>query len=292
MFPYLYPMRQILVPLEFSDNSLHALVYAIRLFDKVPCKFHILYAVESRRPAILEMEHGGKGSNLLSGKSAKESKVDKLLEEVVLKAKKETTNSKHKFEAISISESLVTAINTVAISKEVDLIIMAATGGRGVKEVFLGPWAIRIINGVDYWPIMVVPENCKYRPPSQIVFSTNLKRAFNSHELNPLLQLARFCNANLKILQLLDDKRLTEQQKTHRDMLKNILVGTRHDFHKLEVTASVTTALREYTETTDSDILALINHRYNFLVKLTRKSVIKKVTFSSPVPILILPQRH
>lgn len=292
MFPALDFMRHILVPLDFSDNSLNALVYAVRLFDSVACKFHILHAVESRMPSILEMEYGGRGSNLLSMKPAKVSRIDGLLEEVVLRAKKESTNSKHKFEAISIAESLVTAINTVAISREIDIIIMAATGDRGVKEVFLGHGAIRIIQGVDYWPILVVPQNCKYRHPSQIVFSTTLKRAFNGNELNPLLQLAKFCNANIRVLQLLEDKELTEQQKAHREMLKNILAGTKHDFQKLDVYTSETSALQAHTETTDSDMLALINHRYNFLVKLTQKSVVKKVTFSSPIPILILPEQH
>lgn len=283
-------MRQVLVPLDFSKDSLNALSYAIRLFHNEPCKFNILHAIENRRKAILEIEHAGKKQASSSGKGLNDSGIDTLMAEILLDARQESTNPKHTFETIALTESLVTAINTVAISKEVDLIIMSASGSRGVKEVFLGHGAIRIIKEVEYWPILVVPQNCIFREPTQIVFSTTLKRAFNGIELAPLIQLAKLFSAKLKILQLMDNRDLNEQQKHHKEMLHSLLAGIKHDFQKLRVHSSETATVHNFSETTDCDMLSLINHRYNFLVNLTQRSVVKKVTFSSPIPILILPE--
>lgn len=37
-------------------------------------------------------------------------------------------------------------------------------------------------------------------------------------------------------------------------------------------------------------MISLVNHKYNFLYRLTRENIVKKVAFNSELPILMLPE--
>ncbi len=198
-------------------------------------------------------------------------------------------NPGHNFKMISKTNSIVNAINEVVASENIDYIIMGSKGSRGAMEVFLGSNTVRVINGIDDCPIIVVPQNYVFKGLSQIFFSTNFKRAFDKNEIKPLLSIVRLGNYKLKIVQIMGEEYLNDLQKTNKEALKDLLMGLEYFFHKIEVSTSESAAIRDFVKQTESDMISFVNHKYNFFQKLTEENVIKKLSFNSPVPVLVLP---
>lgn len=277
-------MKQVLVPIDFSDDSRHALVYAQVLFDDVPCKFFLLNAHVSYRTDELSEEFN---DYQFYGKFEESKEKLKLVMNEVQKA---SSRPEHHFETIIIANTLVGAINNLPKTASLDYIIMANKGIGHLKEIFLGNSTVSVINEVDCCPIIVVPKNYKITRPKQIVFSTNFKHAFKKEELRPMLGLARLWKLKIKIVQIMGEKELNALQKLQKEALSEMLSGLDHFFHQIKVSTSETNAIRDFAQNTESDIISLVHHKYGFLRKLLQENVVKQMTFSSPVPILILQE--
>jgi hypothetical protein len=58
----------------------------------------------------------------------------------------------------------------------------------------------------------------------------------------------------------------------------------------VEIQVSVADSISRFAEEVLADIIVLINYKHNFIEKLTREAVVKKMGFHSKTPLLILPQ--
>jgi len=136
---------------------------------------------------------------------------------------------------------------------------------------------------------MVVPRSyTSLKCPKQVVFSTNFKRPFNAKEIQPLLDLLQQWEAKLKIVQLMDESYLDDNQKLHRDALIHLLGEIPHFFHKIVYETSETNAIRDFVDETQSDMIALIYHKQSFFYSLLQENVVEKTAFNSSVPLLVL----
>jgi hypothetical protein len=86
------------------------------------------------------------------------------------------------------------------------------------------------------------------------------------------------------------DKNLDEFQKANKDYLTLLFKGLDHSFEKINVKTSETDAINHFVSDVKADMVSLVNHRYNFLQRLTKENVVKKATFNSKVPLLVLPE--
>mgnify|MGYP003677796878 CR=1 FL=1 len=277
-------MKRVLIPTDFSENALNALNYAKALFKNSPCTFYLLNAFHMN-PALLVSEEY---NTELTDAYKKES--EKGMVELLYQTESKNKNHEHHFKSISKSSSIVHAVNGIAALENIDYIIMGTKGAKNALEVFLGSNAVKIIKGVDDCPVIVVPKDYNIKIPKQIVFSTNFNHEFDENELKPLLVLAKLWKAKLKIVQVMEEDLLDDWQKVNKERIKHHFAGLDHFFHKINFATSETDAIRDFVEQTQSDMISLVNHKHNFLRRFTEENVVKKVSFDSPVPVLILPE--
>ena len=273
-------MKRVLLLTDFSKSSRNALDFGSILFERIPTTFDLLNVY--RRPADTKYE--GEGSDQWTEPVMYD--LGKLLKEI----KKEFKNPKHSFATIAKPLTFADAIREVLTKNAIDVILLPTKGPRGATENFLGNDAVSVIKTVKNVPIIVVPHAFTAKKPTQIVFSTNFKRAFNRNELETLTVLAKSLRCKIKVVQIMNDSRLDEFQKVNKEYLTDIFDGLEHSFEKIKVKTSETAAINEYVKKMEGDMISLVNHRYNFLQKITQENVVKKVTFNSEVPILILPE--
>lgn len=276
-------MKKILIPIDFSNCSLNALSYAIELFKYYQSTFYLLNIYVSSPPNLLSENYEEDWLDYMDEESKEQ--LDEILNEV----KKNNKNSNHNFKTISKSNSIINAINGIVASKNIDVVVMGSKGAKGGKEVFLGSNAVRVINNIDDCPVIVVPQNYLVKAPSQIVFSTNFKRDFNKNELNLLLDISQQLSVKLKIVQVMMEEYLNDSQKTNKEKLIELMTGLDFFFHKIDITLSESTSIKDFVRQTKSDMISFVNHKQNFFQKLTQENVITKISFDSPVPILVLP---
>ncbi len=277
-------MKQVLIPIDFSDNAYNALNYAKTLFSNHSTTFYLLYVYISSPSSLLSPEQN---ESVLEEMSSNEKKD---LEDFLNIARKENNNDLHFFEIISKVGSLVKIMNTIVSSKKIDYIVMGTKGARGGKEVFLGSNTVKVINSVDNCPIIVVPQNYISKEPSLIAFSTNFKRAFIKDELMPLIDISVSNNSKINIARIMQEEYMTDHQKENKETLKTIFKDLDYIFCKIDVETSETNALKDFAKHTESDLIALVHHKYSFFQKLIEEDVVDKMSFNSPLPLLILSE--
>jgi nucleotide-binding universal stress UspA family protein len=131
-------VQSILVPVDFSDHSKHALEYAIALARKLGASVHALHSYWAPPPTSYSTEVVVVPQSFweeLGTAAAK--KLETLLQEV------DTEGIEIDFE--TTLEDPVTAIVECAEHREVDLIVMGTRGLTGLKHLLLGSTAERTI---------------------------------------------------------------------------------------------------------------------------------------------------
>lgn len=183
-------IKKIIVPLDFSDCSLGALKTAIEIAKNQ--KAEVILAHWYSRPYKLSMSTSGSQST---------AKVDNKLDE---KYKKEIVSMMDDFltkintEGVTTSKYLVfekeiTDMMQIKIFSEVDLIVIGTKGASGLKEIFIGSVAQKIIRYAQC-PVLVTKEYVDYVNLENIVFVSDFeeeKTASFFKKLEPILNVSK-----------------------------------------------------------------------------------------------------
>lgn len=266
-------MTKILIPTDFSDHAQNAIDYAIYFFEKEPCTFYILHA-----HVIVP--------------SAAETRTDaeNHLKRIVQKLEENKGECAHHFEWLLIADIPISAVNASLIDLDIDYLFMGTRGRTAFSEIFMGRTAIDIIKHVPSCPIFAVPSEILYIPPTEIFFATDYKRPLQHMELEPILKVCRLWLASINVIHLKTEKELTETQVLHKLAFRNHLKEITHRFIEVKTKSSFSTALGNLVEENKQvGLLVLMNTKHSFLEELLRAPTLKKVVFSSKIPLLLLP---
>ena len=277
-------MKNILVPFDFSENAFNSLLYASELYKKIHVNFYVLTVNSTISANYFNDDFNDEIITALVDESKDE--LDEILTDFGTKMK----NSKHSFHSISSPKPIRISLNEYIKNWHIDIVIIGSKGQKNSFDVFIGNKVLRVIKTIENCPLIIVPEKYLFKAPEQIVFSTNFKRKFNPDELESLIEITKISNSKLKIVQIMIEEYLNDVQKENKEKLKNLFTGLDYFFVKIDVEDSESQAIRNFIEQTKSDAISFVNHKHNFFHKLTEEDVIKKVTFNSPVPVLILPE--
>lgn len=279
--------KRVVLPTDFSENAWNAMVYALTIFKHVPCDFFVLNAFQVGTSGLstkIGQANETRLFNLLKEQSERDLK--RLLERI----KEVDDNPEHHFETISIADNLVNAIGRTVYNKGVDYIIMGTKGATGLKEVFMGSNTYQIIKEIDFCPIIAVPEEFKSEGSiNTILLATGYEHFFESYELRPLLQIVKLFDSKIRITHVGSMEELTPEQKTSRNVIKKQMKGIEYDFVAVEMDASINNTIQKMVEGDSAiQMVAMINQDRGFFERLTREPVIKKVSFNSKVPFLVI----
>jgi len=279
-------MKNILVPTDFSDNAWDALTYAIRMYDDIPCCFYILniYEVNPSRVSSTMHQFGArKVYEILKNESRDElEKISKYLSENML-------NDKHTYKTVSKSGSLVPIVQDIVHKENIDMIVMGTTGSSGLKGVFMGSNTVKVIKHINTCPILSVPEKYVYEEPTKIVFATNFKNHLGEMELRCLIELQLIHNFKIHFLHVKKENELSKKQQYNMEVLKNNFSEDVFVIDEIESDTTLSEIITVFAEDQKVNMICLVNHEHSFIEKLTHEPVIKRVSFHSAIPLLILP---
>lgn len=262
-------MNKILVPVDFSETSLNALFYAIQLFGQSTGEITVLHTYGTSSSAfhmknidwILEKDAQREMEVLIE-------KVQKEESGIVLKTK-------------IVKGNAVSAIASLGNSGAYGFIVMGTKGASGLKEVFIGSVAGGVISKTQA-PVLVIPENYRYRPLNEITFAVSGIPFSNASVVEPLRKLAKMHSFKVNVLHVAEGKKPYIE-----DLLSSI-----EDLNPLLTYAfgvgNINQRLNDYLTENNPGLLCLVRSKKNFFSQLFKESVTLKQTFSSPVPLLIL----
>ena len=280
-------MKNIVLPTDFSDNAWNAIFTILKMYDEVICHFYILHAYE---PGAMNLI-GRKGQQRLgviydSLSAYSKQELDKIL--TYLEEHHHNTN--HTFEIISKSDNLVNAVEEILAEKDIELLCMGTQGATGAKQVFIGSNTVKVLKQVDNCPILVVPNDYNFLSLKSLVFATDFSKKHEKHQLSLLNELVQLWKSAIQVVHISLEAALNNQQKTNLELLKERLKDVKVTFKTIDFEANVAHSLEKFISETKVDIMSLIRYQHTFWEKVIGEPVVKKMTFHTKVPLLILPE--
>lgn len=277
--------RKILLPTDFSKNAWHAIIYALELYKKDTCDFYILNVFSATGNIISSLINMEPGSDLYETvKLDSENGLAKVLD---MLAFNDHNNPKHHFETISRFNNVVEAIKNIVEEKDIEMIVMGTKGKTSSKAKVFGGVAIEVMEKVRNCPVIVVPELAERNLPKEIVFPTSYKTHLKRRELNYLIDLAKKCNATIKVLHISSEEKLSDKQLNNKKLLEEYFEDITHTFHSLSH-MEIPKAINCFIESRESDMVAFINKKHTFFGSMLTQPLVKEIGYNSKVPILVM----
>lgn len=275
------------MPTDFSKNAWNAIHYALTLFWEQDCKFFILNAFQVGTSG-LATKRGLANETRLFRLLREES--ERGLRRVSKKITDLGTNKKHEVTTLSVADQLTNAIAKTVETKEIDLVVMGTKGATGLKEVFMGSNAHKVIKEIQECPLILVPDEFEeHKDLDTLVLATGYEHVFNPQELKPILEISKDFGSKILVAYVGGESAMTPQQQTSKLELGKQLEIVEHEFLFVEKEGSVNETIQKIIEQNKNiHMVAMVNYWHSFFEKLTREPVIKKVSFNTTVPFLVI----
>lgn len=254
----------VIIPIDFSDNSKNAALYALKLFEDIACKFYFVHADKT-----------------LNNQPELEAKIDAFARAVV----ELHDDSKHEYVTLVSNNKLVNEIEVLVKEKNTNLIVMGTKGASNSKKT-LGSNTLNVINK-KLCPVIAVPEGYGFSKVKNILFPTDLYISFKEKHLNSLTFIANKYKANVILFHVVF-RGLKTLQKERKLQLEEKLahIKTKFVLHEFK---DVGEAIHDYQENNSTELLMMINNKHSFIESLLFEPVISKIALHLQTPFLVVP---
>jgi len=158
-------MKTIIVPVDFSEQSEYALKVAASLATKQKSEILVLHMLELNEAMLTSTEGFHPEQTVFLLKHA-EKRLSEYLDKDYLKEVKVTPVIKH-FKVFG-------EVNEIAEKHGADLIVMGSHGSDGLKEIFVGSNAEKVVRHSEI-PVLVIKNNIDNFKVDDFVFACNFK---------------------------------------------------------------------------------------------------------------------
>ncbi|MBT8272577.1 MAG: universal stress protein [Bacteroidia bacterium] len=275
-------MKSILLPTDFSPNSINAINYATDMFKDVVCKFYLLNV--QKASAFISDDFRTMSPSTTIYQSLIESTKDSLKK---LVSKIETRkNPNHSFETVVDYDNFVDAINQMCVAKEIDLIVMGTKGATGAERVLFGSNTVRVMQRCST-PVLAIPQHCTFKGLDKIAFTSNYLTFYNKDELFPLIQMAELFNSEIEVLHMVEEEDLSQDQENNKAFVDACFKYVSHEFVDLEK-SNLFDSVMGFIKEKDIKMLAIMSRKHSFLERLFTKHNVEIFGFKIDVPLLVM----
>ncbi|NND63697.1 MAG: universal stress protein [Flavobacteriaceae bacterium] len=276
-------MRKVIIPTDFSENAMNAIIYAMELFKYDRSDFTIVHAfADTVYENTMEMSR-----TFFEEYKAKVKKgTDKQLEEVLSKMKEVSPNPRHNYEYKSVFGSLVDTVNDLVNKENADIVVMGTKGATDDRDITFGSETLQVMKYVKC-PVLAVPEGYHDRPPVNILFPTNFMLPYKGRELKLLSTIAKNFTATINFLHITNGKTLSFRQQDNKSFLECYVDENFVMFNEI-VANDLTPAINHFIENNEINFLVMVNSRHSYLENIMYTSTIEKIGLKISIPFLVL----
>jgi nucleotide-binding universal stress UspA family protein len=183
-------MKKILVPTDFSKESEYALKVAAQLAKTYGSEIHLLHLLDL---PIQETDPLSTPSELPAAMFFMElanKKIANLMTRDYLKGLKINVTIK--------PDNPFNGIINVCKKNKITMVIMGSHGSTGIREVFIGSIAEKVVRHSDI-PVMVIKKEHDNFNVKQIVFASDFKKE-SKHTYKQAIEIAKLFKAKIHLL--------------------------------------------------------------------------------------------
>lgn len=250
-------MLNVIIPIDFSDTSYNAMKYALEFQKEFGFSITCMCTYNDKKP---------------------KKKIEKF---------KIAFTSK--FDLKLIKGDLFSSFNSYVKKNKTDLIIMGTKGAQGIKKLFKGSNASKLMLQTNI-PILIIPEKSNYESLNKILWASDYKPMINAKGLELLKRIAISTNSTVRIAHVkTTDKKSDTNTRLEKRWEDNYFGReVRHSFKKIR-RSSVSKGIKFYlNHKGDNNLLVLVRRKYGFLDKLFRKNHAEEFAQSPTLPVMII----
>ncbi len=261
-------MKNILVPVGSSANSISNLQYAIDLAQSINANVYVVSVFQE----LSKVGGLSKVNTILKEES--ENRLDEVLSQVDRKGVQVIAHP--------IKGEVLDGIERINKQIPIDLMVLAPRSNSIKEEVYLGKTSGKLLKQTNI-PILVVPEGAKFQPPKTMLMA--FKNGTFEHDklLEAVRQFKQSFGTEVHVLHV-------ETPET-TDEMKNVtenLTSLQTTYTQVEA-ATTFQAVIEYFQQFNPDMLCVVRRKRGFFKKLWEKNEIMKKEFYTSKPLLVLP---
>ena len=275
-------MKNILLPTDFSANSLNAINYALELFRNSEIDFFVLNVQKVSGYTTSELMTSASSSSVYKG-VLEDNKLK--IQNLVEKLKLENTSEKFGFKALLDYDVFTDAVRQVVKLHEIELIVMGTNGATGAKEVIFGSNTLKVIRNVDC-PLLVVPDGYSFQPIKSVLFSNNAKMKISFAGLKPLKSILRKFKPVLNILEITEEN-VPINEVDSDFSIEDALYQFKFKHHEIKG-VPLLSAIKAFQQLIQIDLHALFIEEEGFIDRLIFGSLTSAINYSSDKPLLIM----
>ena len=274
-------MKTIVVPIDFSPNSLNAANYAVEMACFMKADLSLVHI------CLLPMTYGEMPYSL--------ENTDSLVtdaEEKILRIKNDlSVKCGGKVNIITEIKMAFTVIGELAnycISQKPYAVVMGTQGATALERTLFGSNTIMAIKHLAC-PVIVVPPKAKFHTIKKIGLACDLKKVDENIPFSQLRSLITQFKAELYILHInpKGEKGYTAEKTTETRAIQNMLYDL-HPHYRFIDSDDTEIALEQFAQTNKLDLLITVPKRHNIIDKIFHKSHTKKLVVQTHLPVMAI----
>lgn len=273
-------MKNIVVGIDFSNNSVNALKHAVALVLKSNAVLHLVWV---KTPAV---------SNELAQKSSSTyiQKAQEYLQQLKAECKKEAPNAD--INCVMLEGKPAYELTKYAGNLLDCLLVMGTHGASGFEEAIIGSNAFKTI-GLTTVPTLILRENISInRDLTQILVP--IDSSFETlQKMKYAVGLAKDFSAKLLLLGI----NTTEDEVLRHTI--NVQLGhaasmcdnanVRYEVHTISVKGISTLAVIDFAKNVDVNLITFMREEEDDMTNFWMSSTTRQLINTSPVPLFIIP---
>ncbi|WP_445736858.1 universal stress protein [Mariniflexile sp.] len=277
-------MKKILLPTDFSKNSINAINYAMELFRNETCDFYILNVQKASSFISDDMMVVNSSATIYNTivDAAKKS-----ISNIIAKIAKKYNNEKHYFESIVDYDNFIDSINQVSEKQQIDLIIMGTKGASGLAKVLFGSNTIKVIQRGNV-PVLAIPDDCTFTNIDKIAFTTSFEYLYKIEDLRQLKQMLLLNKSQLYILHAINDDDFAEEISKDIDFFRLNFKDPKFEYLHVDEKKSVCETILEYSKRHDVKMIAMAINKHTFFQRLFNRHTFEDIACTSDIPFLVM----
>jgi len=267
-------INRILVPIDFSGDSINAFEYAIKFANTMDAKLRLIFIRSNKNfdvPFFFK--------DIEVDKVSVESFFDIIIEKYKNKIKGEFD---YKIREGKVFKEIVNQ----AKYDDTDLIIMGTHGVSGFEAYWIGSNAYKVVSNSPC-PVITIRNGFLRRGLSKIVMPIDVSKS-SRQKINDTAELAELCNAEIHIVSVRETKRPVIIKK-----LANYISQTKEYLENRGITvvtsdlfgSNITDITIEYAKKVDADLISIMTEQTEGASYLWLGKYAQQMVNNSPFPV-------
>lgn len=269
-------MKKIIVPIDFSEQAANALKVAASLAKRHGSEILVLHMLELNQ-AIISSTEGFYQEHTVFLLKLAEKRMQEFLAKPYLEGIKVTPIIKH-FKVFG-------ELNEIAEKHHADLVVMGSHGTDGLKEIFIGSNAEKVVRHSSI-PVLVIKDEISDFKVTDFVFASDFQKE-NIRAFNKAREFAKKLNARFHLVyintpgdEFLSDQDIhTRVAEFQKEANSGIEVEIYNDY-------TVERGVLNFSESINADVIGIPTHGRKGLSHFFMGSIGEDVANHSTIPVI------